>query len=140
MNLSLEYLNGLANQILLISSLLGGFSIAIVSNLLTDKTKGQITNRIFQVTTLAAGSFLVSVFAMTKIVMMTTKGYPENISSETLETSNIIGSISFLLGITFLCFVIVLSGWTKSKQLGIFTTIVGIITFTFIFMTITNIA
>ncbi len=139
MDLNTKYLNEIANQIILVASLLGGFSIAIVANLLTDKTENKITNRIFKTTTMAAGCFLVSVFAMTKIVMITTTGYPNKISPVTLELSNQIGSITFLLGIIFLCIVIGLSGWTKSKKIGLFTTITGIVTFLLILLTLIDI-
>ena len=138
MELEPEYMNSIANQIILVASLLAGFSIAIVANLLTDNTKSKITNYIFKTTTLAAGCFLVSVFAMTKIVMMTTRGYPNKILSINLSIPNTIGSISFLFGILFLCIVLGLSGWTKSKKMGVFTTIVGGITFLLIIITMTD--
>ncbi len=56
--MTIEYWNELAKQMLLISSLLGGFSITIVANLAT----------------LSAGCFLVTVFAMFDIIMITTEG------------------------------------------------------------------
>lgn len=136
MNLDLEYLNHLARQILLISSLLGGFSIAIVANLLTEKSNSKIMKCVFKTTTLAAGCFLVSIFAMTKLVMMTTKGYPVKVSSLKLDLSNNIGSLSFLLGIFFICLVIGLSGWTKSKKIGVFTSIISTLTFLLVLLII----
>ena len=139
MDIDPEYLNSVVNQLILVASLLAGFSIAIVANLLTDKTESKIHNRIFKVTILTASCFLVSVFGMTKLVMMTTKGYPKNLSPITLEISNQISAISFLLGIVFLCIDIGLFGWTKSKKMGRFTTLVGILTFLLILLTLTNI-
>ncbi|PRX56655.1 hypothetical protein [Flagellimonas meridianipacifica] len=139
MDIDPEYLNSVVNQLILVASLLAGFSIAIVANLLTDKTESKIHNRIFKVTILTASCFLVSVFGMTKLVMMTTKGYPKNLSPITLEISNQISAISFLLGIVFLCIDIGLFGWTKSKKMGRFTTLVGILTFFLILLTLTNI-
>ncbi|MEM9078705.1 MAG: hypothetical protein AAGC43_16815 [Bacteroidota bacterium] len=140
MDVNPEYLNSVVNQLILVASLLAGFSIAILANLLTDKTeKSKIHNRIFKATTITACCFLVSVFGMTKIVMMTTKGYPRNVSPITLDISNNISALSFLLGILFLCIVIGLFGWTKSKKMGIFTTIMGILTFVLIMLTMTTI-
>ena len=70
--LTFEYYNKLADQIITISSLLGGFSIAIIANFLVQETKTRLTNTIMLASTLSACFFLISVFAMTKIIMMTT--------------------------------------------------------------------
>ena len=47
---------------------------------------------------------------------MTTNGYPVGKSWVSLESLNRISSLSFLIGIAFLCFVIGFSGWIKSKK------------------------
>ncbi|MEN1784392.1 MAG: hypothetical protein AAGF77_04555 [Bacteroidota bacterium] len=139
MDLNTAYLNSVVDQMIVVASLLGGFSIAIVANLLTFNTTNKIFDYIFKATTLAASCFLVSVFAMTKIVKMTTEGYPKKATLIGLETANYISSISFLLGIVFLCLVIGLSGWTKSKKMGFFTTAVGLFTCLLILMTMMTI-
>ncbi len=77
---------------------------------------------------LSACLFLISVFAMTNIIMMTTEGYPRKVLESDLSLPRGIGSFSFFLGIISLLTMIAMSGWTKSKKMGIFTTIVGIIT------------
>ena len=123
-----EYLNKIANQIIVISSLLSGFSIAVLANLLVTTSKGKILNYILITTTIAASSFLVTVFAMTKIVMLTTEGYPMKLESSALHVPKIVGFGTFILGIISLSFLIALSGWTKSRRTGIFTTIIGILT------------
>lgn len=123
-----EYLNKIANQIIVISSLLSGFSIAVLANLLVTTSKGKILNYILITTTIAASSFLVTVFAMTKIVMLTTEGYPMKLESSALHVPKIVGFGTFILGIISLSFLIALSGWTKSRKTGIFTTIIGILT------------
>jgi hypothetical protein len=74
--LPLEYWNTLAHQILLTTTLLSGFSIAVVANLLVYESKNRITIIILRIATVAAGSFLINVFAMTKIIMITTDSYP----------------------------------------------------------------
>ncbi|WP_111709563.1 hypothetical protein [Lutibacter citreus] len=127
--LPFDYLNKIANQLVMISSLLGGFSIAVIANLLVYKSQNRITNTILKSTTIAAGCFLVTLFAMTNIVMKTTEGYPLKITQNDLMIPKLTGFIAFFVGIITLSLVISLSGWTKSKKTGIFTTIVGIITF-----------
>lgn len=133
----LEYWNKLAGQLITISSLLSGFSIAVIANLLVSDLNNRITNNILKATTIASGCFLITVFAMTKILMMTTEGYPLEIIEGDLALPKTIGSLAFLLGIVSLSIIIALSGWTKSKRIGIFTTIVGTFTFLMILMTIT---
>ena len=124
-----EYLNKIANNLIVISSLLSGFSIAVMANLLVNKSDNRILNNILKVTTIAAASFLVTVFAMTKILMMTTEGYPLEITQNDLTLPKLTGFLSFFLGIISLSILIALSGWTKSRRIGIFTTIIGILTF-----------
>jgi len=128
LELSLEYWNELAHQLLLISSLLSGFSIAVVANLLVYKSKSRITINILKTATIAAGCFLIAVFALFNIMMMTTKGYPFKVVENDLTLPRIIGVLTFVLGIISLSVVISLAGWTKSKSTGIFTTIVGFLT------------
>ena len=130
--ITFEYLNKLASQIITICSLLGGFSIAIIANFLVSDTKSRLTNRIMVTSIFAACFFLVTLFAMTKVLMMTTKGYPTKVLINDLTPYRTIGAISFLFGIISLLIMISMSGWTKSKRMGIFTTIVGIITLIFI--------
>lgn len=126
--LTFEYYNKLADQIISISALLGGFSIAIIANFLVSETKTRLTNNIMVASTLSACLFLISVFAMTSVLMMTTEGYPKKILESDLLLPRGIGAFSFFLGIISLLTMIALSGWTKSKKMGIFTTIIGIIT------------
>lgn len=123
-----EYLNKIANQMIVISSLLSGFSIAMMANLLVSKSEGKILNSILKVTTIAAACFLITVFAMTKVMMTTTVGYPLEFESSDLDFPKIVGFAAFVIGIITLSVLIALSGWTKSKRTGIFTTIIGGIT------------
>jgi hypothetical protein len=126
--MSLEYWNQLANQMMMISSLLGGFSIAVVANLLVSETNTRLFRSIMKTAVLAASFFLISVFAMTEILMMTTNGYPLQMTKGELTTPATIGGLTLLFGIISLTVLIALAGWTKSKELGKFTTITGIIT------------
>ena len=121
----LEYLNKIAEQIIFISSLLAGFSIAVVANFLISETKGRLMNNIMIFATTAASLFLVTLFTMTNIIMRTTEGYSIKVSSDDLMFPKLVGMISFLLGIVSLTTMISLSGWTKSKKMGRFTTVIG---------------
>ncbi len=140
MEITLEYWNVLANQIILISSLLSGFSITVVANLLVSDKNDRLNNRILKSATLSAGCFLVSVFAMIQISMITTPGgYIKNVVVDDFLIARVIGMITFMIGLFSLTVMISLSGWTKSKKIGMFTTIVGILTLLLIFITMTRI-
>lgn len=56
--ISFEYWNKLAEQIITISSVLAGFSIAVIADFLVFETKTRLTNNIMKVSTLA-DSFLI---------------------------------------------------------------------------------
>ena len=138
MEMTLEYWNNLANQFILISSLLSGFSIAVVANLLVHEKNNKISNWILKTAAISAGGFLVTVFAMTNILMMTTPGgYFKNVVESDFLMPRIIGMATFFLGLISLSTIISLSGWTKSKKTGMFTTTVGVLTFLAILTLIT---
>ncbi len=122
-----EYMNKFAVQIMTVSSLFAGFSIAVIANLLISDIKTRLTNNILAISILAANFFLVSVFAMTKVVIMTTEGNPNKALIKDLSFPGTIGMSAFLLGTVSLLVVISMAGWTKSKKMGIFTTITGIL-------------
>lgn len=139
MEITLEYWNELGKQTLLITSLLSGFSITVVANLLVSDKNDKLTNRILKSATLSAGCFLVSVFAMVNIIMTTTPGgYIKDVSLNDFQVARIVGMISFMVGLFSLSTMIALSGWTKSKKVGRFTTVIGILTLILIFITMTG--
>ena len=123
-----EYWNIFAEQIITISSLLGGFSIAVIANFLVSNLNTKLSKSIMAVSTLAASFFLTTVFAMTNLLMKTTVGYPFKVVDNDLMLPRVVGVIAFYLGIISLLAMISMSGWTKSKRMGRFTTILGIIT------------
>lgn len=137
--LTFEYYNKLADQIITISTLLGGFSIAVIANFLVLDTKTRLTNNIMKASTLAACLFLVTVFAMTKVLLMTTEGYPKKVLDSDLLLPRGIGVFAFYFGTISLIVMISMAGWTKSKKMGIFTTIIGTITLMLVlFMTVSD--
>lgn len=135
--MSFEYWNKLANQIIVISSLLGGFSIALIVNFLVSNVNTSLSRHIMKTAVLAACFFLVALFTMTKILMMTTNGFPGKVVNADLVPPSVIGGTAFLLGVVSLVAMISLSGWVKSKNMGRFTTIVGILTLALILFMLT---
>ena len=137
MELSFEYMNKFASQMQFISALLGGFSLTVLVLLFDKNESDKITVNIFRFSILATGAFLISIFAMTNIFMMTTEGFPLEVQGKDLVFPNVIGSISFFIGIISISVIISLFGWTKSKALGLFSTAIGVITLVLIIMMMT---
>ena len=129
--LPFEYWNKLSSQFILISVFLGGFSIAITSNLLINQSEKRLYNVILRLATTSSSGFLTTVFAMTNIMLATSDGSPLKVTQSELNTPRIIGLLGYLVGVLSLFAIIGLSGWTKSKKTGIFTTVVSVITFIF---------
>ena len=63
------------------------------------------------------------------IILMTTDGFPIPVDQQELKTLRTFGGLGFLFGMIAIMVMIALSGWTKSKALGWFSSIVGLITF-----------
>lgn len=133
MEITFEYWNKLASQTILISSLLAGFSITIIANFLVSELNTKLSKYIMVAAILAACMFLISVFAMTGVIMMTTEGFPlKTVTQDDIRLPRLTGGFSFLLGITSLLTIVSLAGWTKSKKIGIFSTVIGVMTFVII--------
>jgi ABC-type antimicrobial peptide transport system permease subunit len=64
---------------------------------------------------LAAGFFLVSIFAMTKVIMMTTQGFPIEMSKGDINFPSLIGGLALLFGIINTMLMVVLE---RTKELG----------------------
>lgn len=138
--MTLEYWNTLANQTLMVSSLLSGFSVAVVASLIASDKNDTLIRVILKFAMISACCFLVTVFAMMQISMMTTRGgYLENVTTNDFLVPRIIGVFTFIIGLLCLSAILSLSGWVKSRQTGIFTTIIGIITLLLIFSTMVHI-
>ncbi len=123
-----DYWNKLANQVITISALLGGFSIAIIANILVSQLDSRMVKSILIVSTLAGSFFLIAIFAMTKLMLMTTTGYPFPVEASDLNFPRLVGSVSFFLGVFFLISMISMAGWTKSKRMGKISTGIGLFT------------
>lgn len=140
MQLTLEYWNELAKQTILISSLLSGFSITLIASILFSDKSDKLTNYILRFATMSASCFLVTVFAMVQISMITTPGgYIKDAVEGDFIIPRVIGMATFMIGILSLAIMISLSGWTKSKKVGRFTTIIGVLTLILILITLIKI-
>jgi len=79
----------------MISSLLSGFSITVIANFLVSQTNTPLSRYMMRAAIVAASSFLITVFAMTKLSMITTEGYPLKIVSSDLNLPRLLGHCLF---------------------------------------------
>lgn len=118
------HINNLTNQSILISALLCGFSMLVLILLLNDNEKSRLKTSMFISSAIASTTFLIVILADYALLRISTpNSYSSNSSIDTLQA---ISGISFAFGFLSLIFLIAYSGWSKSKTVGIFTTIIGI--------------
>ncbi len=82
---------------------------------------------------LAAISFIVAVLGMNKILIILAPDSPYESSKELLTYPRLVGGLSFYIGIYALIAVISLTGWLRSKPIGLITTLFGIVSGLLIF-------
>lgn len=125
LELPLSYINELAKQLAFISSFLGGFSVTFLGALILSDKEGRLMRSLIVSTAVSAFAFIITVMAMTQLIMVSTAGYPFKIEQGDLNTSRIIGTLAFMFGVLSLLLTIGLSGWLKSRRLGLITSILG---------------
>ena len=135
--LPLGYVNKLASQIISISALLGGFSLTVLVMLIDRKGPQRLMKNIFRLAAFSTCSFLVAIFGMTNILMMTTEGFPFPVEESDIAFPRLAGTLAFFLGIIGVLAIVSALGWTQSKGLGIFTTIIGGLSLLFILAMLT---
>ncbi len=134
LELPLPYMNELAKQIAFISSFLGGFSVTLLGALILSDKDGRLLRVLTVSTATASLAFIVSVAAMTQMIMVTTEGYPFPVDQGQLFSSRLVGTLALLVGMMASIVTISLSGWVRSKKLGIFTTVLGSLTMIAMFL------
>ena len=125
LTLSNDYINALATQIIFISVFLGGFSATLLVTLLVADNERKMMNVLIVSSASAAILFIIATFAMTKLVMVTTPGFPLKIVENEMIRARVFGVLAHIGGILALMFTIGASGWLKSRRLGIATTMLG---------------
>jgi len=133
LELTRDYIESLATQSILISALLGGMSTTILGALVLAKQQGKIINAMIITTAVASFLFIIAMFAMTNLYLVSHPDFPLEKSTESIDRARLIGGIAFNLGVlTFVAF-LGQTGWVKSKAIGITTTVLAIISYFFLF-------
>ncbi len=123
-----SYLVELAQQIAFLSAFLGGFAATFLATLLVVDSSKRIGGWVVGSAAVAACSFVVAVIAS---VMLTTVLHPDapiNVSSgASVEMARIVSTLCFGAGVFALLASVGLSGWVRSRQTGIVTSVISFI-------------
>lgn len=126
-DLPVEYFRVLAEQAVFISAFLGGISATILVTFIITNNDKKVFKYMILFSAIAAVAFIVAIFGMTKIQLMLAPDAPFENIKEQLIFPRIVGGLGFYIGINSLLAVISLSGWLRSKRLGVITTILGVL-------------
>lgn len=109
-------------QVAFINALLGGFAVTFLSVLLTSASRERVVSRIVAVTTLAACCFVLSALGSTFSAVAAARS--GEIAPEILALRRPL-SLLFLSGTALLFLALGLSGFVRSRRLGLFTAAVA---------------
>ncbi len=108
-------------QIVLLSAFLGGFSATFLAAILALKSLKRVTNWIVCLSAISACSFIVSTIISIAIVNTLHPESPEQFNEALFQKNRLAGALALLIGIFSLLSSIGLSGWIRSKQVGLTT-------------------
>lgn len=114
----------LFRELAFITAILGGFAITFLSVLLTASAADRMVDWIVAVTTAAAICFVLSALGATFAAVVASWADP--LPGE-VESLHIPLSLLFLGGTILLFFMLGMSGWIRSRSLGIATTVIAAI-------------
>lgn len=123
----------LYGQLAGVSAVLGGFAITFLALLLGHQERSRRLNAAIAVTTFAAASLLVSALGWTLMSSFLTQ--VGNQSPNTMSDDPAVGwvasghqtlSLTFICGLVFLFAMLGLSGWLRSRALGVMSTVVSV--------------
>jgi hypothetical protein len=122
-----DYLLDIARQVAFVSAFLGGFSATFLGTLLYSGSDSRLANWAISSTALSACAFIVAVLALTMLTVGLNPSAPAGVIQEgALRRAQLIGLLSFLLGMYALLFSIGASGWLRSRKLGWTTTCIAV--------------
>ncbi|MBD3367149.1 MAG: hypothetical protein GF405_03100 [Candidatus Eisenbacteria bacterium] len=117
-----------------VSAILAGFAITFLALLLSHREHSRSLVASMAVTIAAAASLLISAVGWTLIAAFLTQvGFLEGVSGPVVSEFDWIGgrhrmlSFAFIVGLLFLNGTLGLSGWLRSRWLGVFSTTCAVI-------------
>lgn len=115
-----EYLTEIGRQIASLSAFLGGFAATFLGTLLTIKSARWQAGWAAGFAAVSAASFAVAVLCATMLTILLHPAAPERVrESANLGPARVIAGLAFLLGMYAMLASLGLSGWIRSRRLGL---------------------
>ena len=126
--LSNSYLAEISRQLAFLSAFLGGFSATFLATLLVVASSKRVADWVVGSAATAACSFVVAVVASVMLTIVLHPDVPSNVASgSSIGTARIVSTLGFGIGVIALLVSVGLSGWVRSRQSGIATSVVSFI-------------
>ena len=114
-------------QLVLLSAFLGGFSATFLAAILALKSSERVTNWIVCLSAISACSFIVAAIISISIVNGLQPDSLEQYKIEEFQKDRLASALALLIGIFSLLSSIGLSGWIRSKQVGLTTSAAAVV-------------
>ena len=114
-------------QLVLLSAFLGGFSATFLAAILALKSSERVTNWIVCLSAISACSFIVAAIISISIVNGLQPDSLEQYKIEVFQKDRLASALALLIGIFSLLSSIGLSGWIRSKQVGLTTSAAAVV-------------
>jgi hypothetical protein len=127
-SVSAEFLAEMGRQIAFLSAFLGGFAATFLGILLQSPSSRRHVGWAAGAAAVASASFILAVISGTLLAVVLHPGAPPGIAKPTfLPQVRILILITFAFGIYSTLLSLGLSGWIRSRQLGIVTSVAALI-------------
>lgn len=125
MELHPEYLAALARQFGFLGAFLGGISATLFVTLLTLAKPGKVVRWAIGLAAVAAVAFIVTAYMSVGVIANSHPNAPPQMAGNSVIAVQVGMSLSFGVGSLALLAAIGVSGWSRSKALGIVTSTVA---------------
>ena len=126
--LNAEFLGEMGRQIAFLSAFLGGFAATFLGILLQSPNSRRHVGWAAGAAAVASASFILAVMSGTLLALVVHPGAPPALAEPTLLPQlRILTFITFIVGIYSSLLSLGLSGWIRSRQLGIITSVAAFV-------------
>ena len=123
-NLPPDYLAEIARQLAFVSAFLGGFAATFLATLLVADAPGKVAGWTIGSAALSSAAFIVAVSASVMLVIVLHPDAPDNITTNaSISGARAFSVLGFMVGIYALLLGLGLSGWIRSRSVGIATSL-----------------
>ncbi len=121
-----SYMVEIAQQLSFLSAFLGGFSAAVFVTLLVAESPKRSAGLAIGASAVAACCFVVAVISFVMVAIVLNPDVPSNVSAESsVDHARIVGFLGFVAGVYALLASVGISGWVRSRRLGVVTSVVA---------------